>query len=158
MKGKWFTCVWLFATLWTIAHQAPPSMGFSRQEYLWVGCHFLLQEIFPTQGLNPGLPHCRQTLYRLSHQGSILDKARSNSQWGESCPVSGSGLSSPVPYVDCSDPSLEAREQETNPQNPRKQQEQKKQARRLSLFLCRLCSNGLLKGQNFYLTRIIRKS
>ena len=32
--------------------------------------HFLLLEIFPTQGLNPGLPHCRQTLYRLSHQGS----------------------------------------------------------------------------------------
>ena len=35
-----------------------------------VGCHFLLQEIFPTQGLNPGLLHCRQTLYLLSHQGS----------------------------------------------------------------------------------------
>ena len=35
-----------------------------------VSCHFLLQETFPTQGLNPGLPHCRQTLYRLSHQGS----------------------------------------------------------------------------------------
>ena len=34
-----------------------------------VGCHCLLQEIFPTQGLNPGLPHCRQTLYCLSHQG-----------------------------------------------------------------------------------------
>ena len=32
-----------------------------------VGCHFLLQEIFPTQGLNPGLLHCRQRLYRLSH-------------------------------------------------------------------------------------------
>ncbi|KAB0361994.1 hypothetical protein FD754_006150, partial [Muntiacus muntjak] len=32
-----------------------------------VGCHFLLQEIFLTQGLNPGLPHSRQTLYRLSH-------------------------------------------------------------------------------------------
>ena len=27
-----------------------------------VGCHFLLQEIFPSQGLNPGLPHCRQML------------------------------------------------------------------------------------------------
>ena len=27
-----------------------------------VGCHFLLQAIFPTQGSNPGLPHCRQTL------------------------------------------------------------------------------------------------
>ena len=37
-----------------------------------VGCHFLLQEIFPTQGLNPGLPHCGQTLYRLNHQGSQL--------------------------------------------------------------------------------------
>ena len=33
-----------------------------------MGCHFLLQEIFPTQGLNPGLPHCRQTLYHLSQR------------------------------------------------------------------------------------------
>ena len=36
-----------------------------------VGCHFLLQGNFPTQGLNPGLLHCRQTLYRLSHEGSL---------------------------------------------------------------------------------------
>ena len=36
-----------------------------------VDCHFLLQGIFPTQGSNPGLPYCRQTLYRLSHQGSL---------------------------------------------------------------------------------------
>ena len=35
-----------------------------------VGCHALLQGIFPTPGLNPGLPHCRQILYWLSHQGS----------------------------------------------------------------------------------------
>ena len=35
-----------------------------------VGCHFLLQEIFPIQGLNPGLPYCRQTLYHVSNQGS----------------------------------------------------------------------------------------
>ena len=33
-----------------------------------VDCHFLLQRTFPTQGLNPGLLHCRQTLYCLSHQ------------------------------------------------------------------------------------------
>ena len=33
-----------------------------------VDCNFLLQGIFPTQGSNPGLPHCRQMLYRLSHQ------------------------------------------------------------------------------------------
>ena len=35
-----------------------------------VGCHALLQEIFPTRGSNPGLPHSRQILYCLSHQGS----------------------------------------------------------------------------------------
>ena len=35
-----------------------------------VGCHLLLQGIFLTLGSNPGLPHCRQTLYCLSHQGS----------------------------------------------------------------------------------------
>ena len=34
-----------------------------------MGCHFLLQGIFPTQGLNPGLLHYKQTLYHLSHQG-----------------------------------------------------------------------------------------
>ena len=35
-----------------------------------VGCHALLQGIFPTQGLNPGLPHCKWILYQLSYQGS----------------------------------------------------------------------------------------
>ena len=33
-------------------------------------CHFLLQGLFPIQESNPGLLHCRQTLYHLSHQGS----------------------------------------------------------------------------------------
>ena len=41
---------------------------FSR-EY-WVGRLSLLWGIFPTQGLNPGLPHCRWILYQLSHRGS----------------------------------------------------------------------------------------
>ena len=44
-----FSCVWLFATPWTVARQAPLSMGFSRQEY-WSGLPF------PTPG---GLPHLR---------------------------------------------------------------------------------------------------
>ena len=35
-----------------------------------MGCHFLLQGIFPTQGLNSGLLHCRQILYQLSYKGS----------------------------------------------------------------------------------------
>ena len=37
-----------------------------------VGSHSLCQRIFPTQGLNPGLLHCRQILYHLRHQGSPL--------------------------------------------------------------------------------------
>ena len=37
-----------------------------------VGSHSLLQGIFPTQGSNPGFPHCRQILYQLSYQGSPL--------------------------------------------------------------------------------------
>ena len=47
-------------------------LGDSPGKNTGVGCHALLQGIFPTQGLNPGLPHCRQILYRLSHQGSLL--------------------------------------------------------------------------------------
>ena len=53
----------------TEAYQAPLSMEFSRQEH-WSGLHALLQRIFLTQGLNPGLLHCRQILYCLNHQGS----------------------------------------------------------------------------------------
>ena len=37
-----------------------------------MGCHFLLQEIFQTQGSNPGLLHCRQILYQFSYKGSPL--------------------------------------------------------------------------------------
>ena len=40
-----------------------------------VGCHLLLWGIFLTQGLNLGLPYCRQTLYRLSHQESKMAMA-----------------------------------------------------------------------------------
>ena len=39
-----------------------------------VHCHSPLQAIFPTQGLNPGLLHCRQNLYQLSHQESQLPR------------------------------------------------------------------------------------
>ena len=42
-----------------------------------VGCLSLLQEIFPTQGSNPGLLHCRQILYQLSYQG-VFPKSASD--------------------------------------------------------------------------------
>ena len=44
VKVKLISPVGLLATPWTAAHQAPPSMGFSRQEY-WSGCHCLLQHL-----------------------------------------------------------------------------------------------------------------
>ena len=47
------------AAPWTVANQAPLTLGFSRQEY-WNGLHFLLQGIFLTQGSNPHLLCCRQ--------------------------------------------------------------------------------------------------
>ena len=65
-----FSHVQFFVTLWTIAHKAPLSMGFSRQEY-WRGCHFLLQGIFQTQGSNTCLPcllHWSMDSLPLSHQ------------------------------------------------------------------------------------------
>ena len=62
-------CVWLCATPWTVAHQPPLSMEFSRQEY-WSGWSFLFPGDLPRKGSNPGLLHSRQILYCLSHKGS----------------------------------------------------------------------------------------
>ena len=41
-----------------------------------VGCHDLLQRIFPTQGSNPDLPHCRRILYQLSYHGSPIRESK----------------------------------------------------------------------------------
>ena len=60
------------ATPWTVALQAPLSMDFPGKN-AGVGCHFLLQGIFPTQGLNLCLLHCQVGSLLLSHQG-IRDK------------------------------------------------------------------------------------
>ena len=54
---------------------SPPGsavLGDSPGKNTGGGCHALVQGISPTQGLNPGLPHCRQILYQLSHWGSSL--------------------------------------------------------------------------------------
>ena len=52
----------------TEVYQAPPFMRFFLEIILeWVAVSF--PSIFPTQGWNPDLLHCRQTLYHLSHQG-----------------------------------------------------------------------------------------
>ena len=63
-KVKVLSCVRLFATPWTVQSMDSPDQNTG------VGSLSLLQGIFPTQGLNPGHPHCRRILYQLSHQGS----------------------------------------------------------------------------------------
>ena len=48
----------LFVTPWTVAHQAPPSMGYSRQEY-WSGLPFPAPEDLPDPGIEPRAPALR---------------------------------------------------------------------------------------------------
>ena len=63
----------LCLTLWDSMDCSPPGSsvhGDSPGKNIGVGCHAFLQGIFPTQGWNPGLPHCREILYQLSHKGS----------------------------------------------------------------------------------------
>ena len=52
--------------------------GTSPSKNIGVGCHSLLQGIFPTQGLNPGLLHYKQILHHLSTQGSPISLVEQN--------------------------------------------------------------------------------
>ena len=71
VKCKSLSGIWVSGTPWTGARQAPLSMGFSRQES-WIGLPFPSPGDLSDSGIEPGLLHCRQTLYCLSHQGSSL--------------------------------------------------------------------------------------
>ena len=53
VKVKSLSCVRLSATPWTVAYHAPPSMGFSRQEY-WSGLPLPSPEHLPNPGMEPG--------------------------------------------------------------------------------------------------------
>ena len=71
-KWKWKVVAWACLTLcdpMDVAYQDLLSMGFSRQEY-WSGLPFPSPGDLPNPGSNLGLPHCRQMLKCLSHQGS----------------------------------------------------------------------------------------
>ena len=59
MKVKSLSGVRLFATPWTVANQAPPSMGFSRQEY-WSGLPFPSPGDLPNPGIEPGVSRILQ--------------------------------------------------------------------------------------------------
>ena len=78
-----FCGVWRYAVLCLVGQSSPTLCdpidcswtgssvdGDSPGKNTEVGCHALLQGIFPTQGTNPSLPHCRWIFYHLRHQGS----------------------------------------------------------------------------------------
>ena len=63
------SCVRLFVTPWTAAHQAPLSIEFSRQEY-WNGLPYPSPGDHPDPGIKPGSPALQADSLSLSHQGS----------------------------------------------------------------------------------------
>ena len=74
--GPWSPCKWQLLShvqfsviLSTVAHQAPLSMAFFRQEY-WSGLPFPSLEDLPDPGIEPSLLHYRQCLYHLSREAS----------------------------------------------------------------------------------------
>ena len=69
-KCKSLSHIQCFVIPRTVAHPDSSICGNFSGKNTGVGCHSLLQVIFLIQGSNPGLLHCRQILYHLSHQGS----------------------------------------------------------------------------------------
>ena len=66
---SYFSCVQLFATAWTVACQAPLSLGFSRQEY-WSGLPCLSPGDLPDPGIEPRSPELQVDSLPMSHWGS----------------------------------------------------------------------------------------
>ena len=78
-----FTYVWLFVTLWTVARQAPLSMGFSRQEY-WSGLPCPSPVDIPDpriEPMSPAAPALQANSLLLSHQGSPGARGHSHFIW-----------------------------------------------------------------------------
>ena len=87
VKWKSLSGVPLFVTPWTVAPRFLCPLN-SPGKNTRVGCHALLQGIFPTQGLNPGLPHCRRILYQLrffSHASGVQHTGQSYQCWKLRC-------------------------------------------------------------------------
>ena len=81
---------WVLSTLCNPTDCSPPGFPVPRiflGKNTGVGCHSLLQGIFPTQGSNPGLLRCRWILDGLSHQGSPLGSMDESFNVCASCPV-----------------------------------------------------------------------
>ena len=83
MKAKSLSRVLLFVTPWTVAYQAPPSMGFSRQE-CWSGLPFPSPGDLPDLGIEPGSPALQADAltskppWKLQNEWNLLLKTTDN--------------------------------------------------------------------------------
>ena len=75
VKVKSLSRVRLFVTLWIVAHQAPPPMGFSRQEY-WSGLPFPSPGELPDPGIEPRSPTLQAGSLPSEPPGKPLDQNR----------------------------------------------------------------------------------
>ena len=99
-----FSCVWLFATLRTVAHQASLSMGFSRQEY-WSGLACSPPGDLPNPRIKPTSPALQVDLLLLGHQKSPHYDIVPSRRYSRNCHSLSSISSlpcSPLAYQNCS--------------------------------------------------------
>ena len=75
VKVKSLSRVQFFATPWTVAHQAPLSMGFSRQEY-WSGLPFPSAGDLPNPGIEPGSPALQADALSSEPPGNLIVSKR----------------------------------------------------------------------------------
>ena len=75
VKVKSLSHVRLFATPWTVAHEAPPSMKFCRQEY-WSGLPFPSPGKRPDPGIEPGSPALQADSLPTEPQGKHISKSK----------------------------------------------------------------------------------
>ena len=94
MKVKSLSHVQVFATPWTVAHQAPLSMGFSRQEY-WRGLPFPSPVKVLGEAYFPGGSDCKVSAYNAGDLVSILGSGRSPGE-GNGNPLHHSCLKNPM--------------------------------------------------------------
>ena len=99
--GQWLNEEWCSVVSNSLRPYGLYSPWNSPGQNTGVGSLSLLQGIFPTQGSNPGFPHCRQILYQLSHKGSLINCVESHfpprfqngfEHEGESCSVVSNSL------------------------------------------------------------------
>ena len=128
-----------------------------------MGCHFLLEGIFPTQESNPDLPHCRQMLYHLSYRRSPKDVfehlflGAGRQEYWSGLPVPSPG-DFPNPGIELRSPELQTLENAKIKERKERQKGRREEGVPLLLLEDCIC---LLRGQRGYIRgclKVVNKS